>query len=108
MIYFHHIHTNPVYFAKLFILVLKISGFYFIFFFFFNLFFKDPEPLSIESVEKSELPKLVIVGIALAGLGLLIINAVLVAWFIIRRRNKGTFIFSFIFVISFSVYFLLA
>lgn len=55
---------------------------------------KDPEPLSIESVEKSELPKLVIVGIALAGLGPLIINAVLVAWFIIRRRNKGIFILS--------------
>lgn len=66
------------------------------------VYLKDPEPLSIESVEKSELPKLVIVGIALAGLGLLIINAVLVAWFIIRRRNKGIFILPFIFVIPFS------
>lgn len=44
-------------------------------------------------MEQAELPKLVIVGIALAGLGLLVINAVLVAWFIIRRRNKGIFNF---------------
>lgn len=55
-------------------------------------------------MEKSELPKLVIVGIALAGLGLLIVNAVLVAWFIIRRRNKGIFILSIIWTFLFVLF----
>lgn len=67
----------------------------------FRFLFQDPEPLSIATMEESELPKLVIVGIALAGLGLLVVNAVLVACFIIRRRNKGT-LFAFIYVHSHS------
>lgn len=44
-----------------------------------------------ELLEKAEMPKLVIVGIALAALGLLLANAALVAWFIVRKRNKGLF-----------------
>lgn len=35
------------------------------------------------------MPTLVIAGIALAALGLLLTNSALIAWFIIRKRNKG-------------------
>lgn len=36
------------------------------------------------------MPTLVILGIALAALGLLLTNAALIAWLIIRKRNKGS------------------
>lgn len=49
-----------------------------------------PEALPSEILEKSEMPTLVIVGIAMAALGLLVANAALVAWFVVRKRNKGT------------------
>lgn len=43
-----------------------------------------------ENVDEDALPKLLVVGIALIGLGLLIANTALVAWFIVRKRFKGT------------------
>lgn len=49
-----------------------------------------PEALPSEILEKSEMPTLVIVGIAMAALGLLVANAALVMWFVVRKRNKGT------------------
>lgn len=64
----------------------------------FFVIFHSKEPELPLPLEKAELPKLVIVGIALAGLGLLVVNAVLVAWFIIRRRNKGIYFYLFVFV----------
>ncbi|XP_055703613.1 nephrin [Phlebotomus papatasi] len=48
------------------------------------------ETVPAELLEKAQVPKLVIVGIGLAGLGLLLVNAALVAWFIIRKRSKET------------------
>jgi len=39
--------------------------------------------------DDDKLPKLLVFGIALVGLGLLIANTALVAWFIIRKRIKG-------------------
>jgi hypothetical protein len=39
--------------------------------------------------DDESLPKLLVAGIALIGLGLLIANTALVAWFIIRKRIKG-------------------
>jgi hypothetical protein len=42
-----------------------------------------------ELKDDEALPKLLVVGIALIGLGLLIANTALVAWFIIRKRIKG-------------------
>lgn len=54
---------------------------------------KGLETVPAELLEKAQVPKLVIVGIGLAGLGLLLVNAALVAWFIIRKRSKGIFYF---------------
>ncbi|XP_055693660.1 nephrin isoform X2 [Lutzomyia longipalpis] len=51
---------------------------------------KGLETVPAELLEKAQVPKLVIVGIGLAGLGLLLVNAALVAWFIIRKRSKET------------------
>ncbi|XP_062562887.1 nephrin isoform X6 [Armigeres subalbatus] len=48
-----------------------------------------PEPMPSELAEKAELPSFVIFCIALAGLCLLVVNAGLVAWFIIKKRAKG-------------------
>lgn len=42
-----------------------------------------------ELKDDEALPKLLVFGIALIGLGLLIANTALVAWFIIRKRIKG-------------------
>ncbi|XP_062562888.1 nephrin isoform X7 [Armigeres subalbatus] len=50
---------------------------------------KGPEPMPSELAEKAELPSFVIFCIALAGLCLLVVNAGLVAWFIIKKRAKG-------------------
>lgn len=44
-----------------------------------------------ELLEKADMSTLVIINVALAALGVLIVNAALVAFFIIRRRNKGLF-----------------
>ncbi|XP_055904488.1 nephrin isoform X2 [Eupeodes corollae] len=43
-----------------------------------------------ESSEKNEMPNLVIIGITSAAMILLILNAALVAWFVIRRQNKDS------------------
>ncbi|XP_059607886.1 nephrin isoform X3 [Phlebotomus argentipes] len=51
---------------------------------------KGLETVPAELLEKAQVPKLVIVGIGLAGVGLLLVNAALVAWFIIRKRSKET------------------
>lgn len=37
----------------------------------------------------ADMPTLVILGIAASALGLLLTNAALIAWLIIRKRNKG-------------------
>lgn len=60
--------------------------FYFYFYYFFK---KGLDPLPPEILEKAELPRLVIIGIALAALIILFANAALVAWFIFRKRSKG-------------------
>lgn len=41
------------------------------------------------SKDDEALPRLLVVGISLIGIGLLIANTALVAWFIIRKRIKG-------------------
>lgn len=65
--------------------------FYCFFFFFDFITFgtKDVESVQRELKEDEALPKLLVAGIAIVGLGLLISNALLVAWFIIRKRIKG-------------------
>lgn len=50
-------------------------------------------PSSEES--SADMPTLVILGIALAALGLLLTNAALIAWLIIRKRNKGWLVLRF-------------
>lgn len=52
-------------------------------------FLKALEPLQTKLKDEESLPNLLVVGIALIGLGLLIANTALVAWFIIRKRIKG-------------------
>jgi hypothetical protein len=47
------------------------------------------EAVQKELKDDEALPKLLVFGIALIGLGLLIANTALVAWFIIRKRIKG-------------------
>jgi hypothetical protein len=47
------------------------------------------EAVHKELKDDEALPKLLVFGIALIGLGLLIANTALVAWFIIRKRIKG-------------------
>ncbi|XP_070491537.1 nephrin isoform X2 [Chironomus tepperi] len=49
---------------------------------------KGFEPIQTKLKDEDALPKLLVVGIALIGLGLLIANTALVAWFIIRKRIK--------------------
>lgn len=64
------------------------------------------------SKDDEALPRLLVVGISLIGIGLLIANTALVAWFIIRKRIKGKknatrFLFSFysiIFVSNFAFF----
>lgn len=50
---------------------------------------KGLETVQKELKDDEALPKLLVFGIALIGLGLLIANTALVAWFIIRKRIKG-------------------
>lgn len=50
---------------------------------------KDVEAVQKELKEDEALPKLLVACIALVGLGLLIANTALVAWFLIRKRIKG-------------------
>lgn len=49
------------------------------------------------------MPKLLVFGIALVGLGLLLANTALVAWFIIRKRIKGNLLFILLEVIFYGV-----
>ncbi|XP_030387432.1 nephrin [Scaptodrosophila lebanonensis] len=49
---------------------------------------KGSQPLSAEYTEKDELPNVMIIGITSAAMVLLVLNAALVAWFVIRRQNK--------------------
>lgn len=64
---------------------------------FFYILIKGSEPVPSELLEKTELPKLAIAGIALAVVGLLLINGALVAWFILRKKSKGIFHFFYFF-----------
>ncbi|KAL9915607.1 nephrin isoform X2 [Glossina fuscipes] len=50
---------------------------------------KGSTPLSAELNEKDEMPNFMIIGITSAAMVLLILNAALVAWFVIRRQNKN-------------------
>lgn len=63
------------------------------FFFCFYLFFfvqKGSDVLPAELLEKAEMPKVVFIGFGLAALLCLLLgNAALFAWFIIRKRSKG-------------------
>lgn len=64
--------------------------------FFFLLLFQGSDlQVPAELLEKADMSTLVIINVALAALGVLIVNAALVAFFIIRRRNKGLFLFLF-------------
>lgn len=50
--------------------------------------------LPAELLEKAEMPKVVFIGFGLAALLCLLLgNAALFAWFIIRKRSKGVFFF---------------
>ncbi|XP_030560448.1 nephrin [Drosophila novamexicana] len=49
---------------------------------------KGSQPHSAEYTEKDELPNVMIIGITSAAMVLLVLNAALVAWFVIRRQNK--------------------
>ncbi|XP_023299078.2 nephrin isoform X1 [Lucilia cuprina] len=51
---------------------------------------KGSQPYSAELNEKDEMPNMMIIGITSAAMGLLILNAALVAWFVIRRQNKNS------------------
>lgn len=69
----------------------------FLFFFFIifsvTVFFfvcKGTDVLPAELLEKAEMPKVVFIGFGLAALLCLLLgNAALFAWFIIRKRSKG-------------------
>jgi hypothetical protein len=68
--------------------------YWFLFYFYFHIILsvneKGMEAVHKETLKDDEaLPKLLVFGIALIGLGLLIANTALVAWFIIRKRIKG-------------------
>lgn len=55
-----------------------------------HFIFQGTELLPAELLEKAEMPKVVFIGFGLAGLLCLLLgNAALFAWFIIRRRSKG-------------------
>lgn len=61
-------------------------------FYFYFIFFsiEGNDLLPAELLEKAEMPKVVFIGFGLAGLLCLLLgNAALFAWFIIRRRSKG-------------------
>lgn len=80
----------------LWILFIHFFMFYFFLFAwpFVPLWFVCGPREGLEAVQKElkddeALPKLLVFGIALIGLGLLIANTALVAWFIIRKRIKG-------------------
>ena len=70
-------------------------------YFTFIVLFKGLDPLSAEVADKDEMPKLLVFGIALVGLGLLLANTALVAWFIIRKRIKGKTFYIFLIVLYF-------
>lgn len=54
-----------------------------------------------ELLEKAEMPKVVFIGFGLAALLCLLLgNAALFAWFIIRKRSKGVFEFIFFYFIK--------
>lgn len=59
---------------------------------------KGLEPLPAELVEKGELPLLVILAISGACFLLLLVNAGLICWYVIKRKAKGKFI-SFFFLL---------
>lgn len=46
--------------------------------------------MSAELNERSEMPNAMIIGITSAAMILLILNAALVAWFVIRRQTKSS------------------
>ncbi|XP_037946701.1 nephrin [Teleopsis dalmanni] len=48
------------------------------------------QPYLNEFTEKDEMPNFMIIGITSAAMVLLVLNAALVAWFVIRRQNKNT------------------
>lgn len=52
-------------------------------------YFKGVDPLPAELVEKGEMPLLVILAIAVACIILLLVNAGLVFWYVMKRRSKG-------------------
>lgn len=59
---------------------------------------KGLEPLPAELVEKGELPLVVILAISGACFLLLLVNAGLICWYVIKRKAKGKF-FHFIFIL---------
>lgn len=65
--------------------------FYVFFLLFLFIFYpKGSDVLPAELLEKAEMPKVVFIGFGLAALLCLLLgNAALFAWFIIRKRSKG-------------------
>lgn len=103
----HFIFIFPSIDLILFFFVLNISYslsklIYFIVPFFFLYIFisfdEGNDVLPAELLEKAEMPKVVFIGFGLAALLCLLLgNAALFAWFIIRKRSKGLFTFHFSF-----------
>lgn len=57
-------------------------------------------PAELTEDSSSNTPNLVIIGIALAAFGFLLVNAALVAWFFVhQRRKKGSLTLHFMFII---------
>lgn len=78
----HHYLINVLFLFFLF------SSFFSIMFMFF--YCKGTDVLPAELLEKAEMPKVVFIGFGLAALLCLLLgNAALFAWFIIRKRSKG-------------------
>lgn len=80
------------------------------FFVVFIYFFvqKGSDVLPAELLEKAEMPKVVFIGFGLAALLCLLLgNAALFAWFIIRKRSKGLqFYFNWLLSFDFIIWFL--
>lgn len=83
---------NRGFFFNFFISVFDFVNFICLFcshFFFSN---EGSDLLPAELLEKAEMPKVVFIGFGLAALLCLLLgNAALFAWFIIRKRSKGLF-----------------
>lgn len=83
-VHFYWLYTFSRFLCPSYVLFLNF------FIFFYLLFLKGNDVLPAELLEKGEMPKVVFIGFGLAALLCLLLgNAALFAWFIIRKRSKG-------------------